>query len=100
MLQLKHLKNIIETIRGNEMKTVIIYTTPYCPGCIKLKDQCSRNNINYELVDISIDDDSRNYLISKGITSVPCIRIINENGSEELFNVPNENIANILARLR
>jgi glutaredoxin-like protein NrdH len=82
------------------MKQIIVYTTPYCPGCIKTKDSLSRNKINYELVDISIDEGAREYLISKGITSVPCIRVINDNGSEEIFNMANEDINSLLRRLR
>jgi len=82
------------------MKTIIVYTTPYCPGCIKTKEHLSRNKINYDLVDISIDNDAREYLISKGITSVPCIRVINENGSEEIYNIANEDFSSILRKLR
>jgi len=82
------------------MKTIIVYTTESCSGCVNLKKALSRNFINYEYVDISTDDSARELLISKGITSVPCIRVINENDSEEFYNMAYENLNNILSKLR
>ncbi|MCP5322888.1 MAG: glutaredoxin 3 [Candidatus Paracaedibacteraceae bacterium] len=33
----------------------VIYTKPYCPYCVKAEGILKRNNIPYEVVDISID---------------------------------------------
>ncbi len=47
------------------MKEVIIYTTPTCPFCKKVKEFLDKNKIDYENRDISIDKDAQGEVIEK-----------------------------------
>ena len=57
------------------MKKVKIYTTPYCPFCIKAKKLFKGKNINFEEVDLSKNPEKFEEMINKsnGAKTVPQI---------------------------
>jgi glutaredoxin 3 len=58
------------------MKPVKIYTTPYCPYCVKAKRLLTRKNVSYEEIDVAGDDDARERLTQQtGMRTVPQIFI-------------------------
>jgi len=60
-------------------KKVIVYGTQVCSYCIKLKDYLNENNIEFENIDISQDQDKANEMIEKtGQMGVPVIEIDGE----------------------
>lgn len=55
-------------------KNVLIYTFETCPYCIRAKRLLSRNNIEFEEINITNDEDKLNELEKKtGIGTVPQI---------------------------
>ncbi|SCG81675.1 Glutaredoxin-3 Grx3 [Proteiniborus sp. DW1] len=55
-------------------KNVLIYTFETCPYCIRAKRLLSRNNIEFQEVDITNDEDKLNDLEKKtGVGTVPQI---------------------------
>jgi glutaredoxin 3 len=58
------------------MKPVKIFTTPYCPYCVKAKRLLTRKNVPYEEVDVAADDEAREKLTQQtGMQTVPQIFI-------------------------
>ncbi len=41
------------------MKSVQIYTTPYCPYCVRAKRLLERKGVAYEEIDVAEDDRAR-----------------------------------------
>lgn len=69
------------------MKPVKIYTTPYCPFCVRAKKLLSKKNVPYEEIDVSSDDEARMKLAEQtGMRTVPQIYIGDQHvgGSDEL----------------
>lgn len=61
------------------MKKVTIYSTPTCTYCTMAKDFFDENDIKYENVDVSVDENKRNEMIEKsGQMGVPVIDIEGE----------------------
>lgn len=55
-----------------------IYTIPACPYCLELKNMLDDNNIIYEIVDVSLDENQElfNQLVEiSGSESVPMVTI-------------------------
>lgn len=58
------------------MPTVKLYSTPACPYCFTLKEFFKGHNIEFEDIDVSKDEKSRDYMIEKsGQMGVPVIEI-------------------------
>ena len=58
------------------MKTVKIYTTPYCPYCVRAKRLLERKGVPYEEIDVANDDQARIELAERtGRRTVPQIFI-------------------------
>lgn len=60
------------------MADVIIYTTNYCPYCVKAKDLLKSKGINnFKEIDVTGDDNARAELVKKsnGMKTVPQIFI-------------------------
>jgi glutaredoxin 3 len=58
------------------MKPVKIFTTPYCPYCVKAKRLLTRKNVPYEEIDVAGDDAAREKLTQQtGMQTVPQIFI-------------------------
>ena len=59
--------------------TVKVYTTPICPYCATLKKFLKDNNVEFEEIDASQDEEIQNTLIEKtGKMTVPVINIDDE----------------------
>jgi glutaredoxin 3 len=69
------------------MKPVKIYTTPYCPFCVRAKRLLAKKQINYVEIDVSGDDEARDKLArTTGRQTVPQIFIGDHHvgGSDDL----------------
>ena len=44
-------------------KKVIIYSTPTCPHCINLKEYLTEQNVEFENIDVSQDQEKANEMI-------------------------------------
>jgi len=69
------------------VKSVKIYTTPYCPYCVRAKRLLERKGVPYEEIDVANDDEARVALAERtGRRTVPQIFINGEyiGGSDEL----------------
>jgi glutaredoxin 3 len=72
------------------MKPVTIYTTPYCPFCVRAKKLLTQKNVAYEEIDVSTDDDARDKLMQRtGQQTVPQIYIGEQHvgGSDDLYEL-------------
>ncbi len=70
------------------MKAVTIYTTPYCPFCVRAKKLLTQKKVAYEEIDVSSDDDARDKLAQRtGQQTVPQIYIGDKHigGSDDLY---------------
>jgi len=57
-------------------KNVKIYSTPTCPWCIRTKQFLKENNINFQEIDVSGDQQAANEMMQKtGQMGVPVIDI-------------------------
>lgn len=61
------------------MKKIKIYTTPYCPFCIKAKKLLENKKITFDEIDLSEHPEKLNDMISKsnGARTVPQIFVDN-----------------------
>lgn len=72
------------------MKPVTIYTTPYCPFCVRAKRLLTQKKVPYQEVDVSGDDQAREKLTERtGQQTVPQIFIGDHHvgGSDELYDL-------------
>jgi len=62
------------------MKKVKIYTTPYCPYCLKAKQLLKSKKINFDEINLSEDPDKFEEMLSKskGARTVPQIFVNGE----------------------
>ena len=70
-----------------DVKSVKIYTAPYCPYCVRAKRLLERKGVSYEEIDVAGDDDARIALSERtGLRTVPQIFIGEEHvgGSDDL----------------
>jgi len=55
---------------------VIVYSTPNCPWCVKVKDWLKQNNVEFKEFDVSEDENMAKEMVMKsGQMSVPVIDI-------------------------
>ena len=58
---------------------VKVYSTPVCPYCATIKDWLKKNEIDFEDIDVSLDEDARQLLIDKtDQMGVPVVEINGE----------------------
>lgn len=59
------------------MKPVQIYTTNYCPYCVRAKELLKKKNISFDEIDLTNNDEGRMSLVQKsgGRKTVPQIFI-------------------------
>lgn len=72
------------------MKPVKLYTTPYCPFCVRAKRLLDRKKVPYEEIDVAGDDEARIALAERtGRRTVPQIFIGEEHvgGSDDLHEL-------------
>ena len=53
--------------------TVTVYTKPACVQCTATLKALKRQGIAYEKVDITIDDEARDYVMALGYTQAPTV---------------------------
>jgi len=60
-------------------KKVIVYSTPVCPWCIRVKQFLSENNVTFDNYDVSVDQEKAGEMIQKtGQMGVPVLDIDGE----------------------
>lgn len=75
------------------MPKIRIYTTPTCPYCTALKNFLKEHNIEFEEVDVSVDDQARKEMIQKtNQLGVPVVEI----GDEFVVGFEKEKISKLL----
>ena len=71
------------------MQPVKIYTTPFCPYCVRAKSLLGKKGVAYEEVDVMMDDKARDEMLAKsgGARTVPQIFIgeTHVGGCDELY---------------
>jgi len=71
------------------MPKIVIYTTPFCPYCLRAKRLLAQKGATFEEIDVSGDWEARAKLVQKagGLTTVPQIWIgdAHVGGSDELY---------------
>jgi glutaredoxin 3 len=75
------------------VKSVKVYTTPYCPYCVRAKRLLDRKGVPYEEIDVANDDQARVDLAERtGRRTVPQIFIGEEHvgGSDDLHALEQE----------
>ena len=75
------------------MKDVKIYTTPYCPYCVRAKRLLERKGVAYQEIDVASDDEARQRLAQgTGRRTVPQIFIGDHHvgGSDDLHALEQE----------
>ena len=72
-----------------EVAEIIVYTTNYCPYCVKAKQLLLKKGVEFEEVDLTDDDAARMKLVEKsgGRKTVPQIFINNQHigGCDDLY---------------
>ena len=57
-------------------KTVKVYSTPTCPYCVRAKQFLKDNNVNFEDVDVSLNETEAEQMVEKsGQMGVPVLDI-------------------------
>ena len=73
------------------MRTVEIYTTPYCPYCIAAKRLLARKGVSFQEIDVSQDSALREAMTKRagGRRTVPQIFIggVHVGGSDDLHDL-------------
>ncbi|MDO8513744.1 MAG: glutaredoxin domain-containing protein [bacterium] len=74
-------------------KNVIVYSTPQCPWCLRLKQYLDEKKVRYKAIDVLIDPYQSEKMVGKsGQTSVPQIWV----GDEIIIGFDREKIDKIL----
>ncbi|NLJ34495.1 MAG: glutaredoxin family protein [Firmicutes bacterium] len=65
---------------------VIVYSTPTCPYCTLVKEYLEEKDVDFRVIDVTVDQEGREEFVRKGYRGVP-VTII---GTEEItgFDVP------------
>ena len=73
------------------MKTIRVYTTPFCPYCVRAKSLLKKKGAEFEEIDIMMDEDARQEMQanSGGARTVPQIFIngTHVGGFDDLFEL-------------
>jgi len=60
------------------MHDVIVYSTPLCTPCERLKRHLRGKGVDFKVVDIMMDEDAGAFLESRGIRSTPVLSVDGE----------------------
>ncbi|MBI9001384.1 glutaredoxin-like protein NrdH [Corynebacterium sp. CCM 9185] len=60
---------------------ITVYSKPACVQCTATKKALDRAGLEYELVDISLDDDARDYVMALGYLHAPVVEVDGEHWS-------------------
>jgi glutaredoxin 3 len=76
------------------MQPVKIYTTPFCPYCSRAKSLLGKKGVEFEEVDVMMDDKARDEMLAKsgGVRTVPQIFVgqTHVGGCDELYALDRE----------
>ena len=61
--------------------SITVYTKPACVQCTATKKALDRAGVDYELVDISLDNDARDYVMALGYLQAPVVVVDEEHWS-------------------
>ncbi|MEX3507168.1 MULTISPECIES: glutaredoxin-like protein NrdH [unclassified Corynebacterium] len=61
--------------------SIKLYTKPACMQCNATKKALDRAGLDYEAVDISLDDEARDYVMALGYVSAPVVEANGEHWS-------------------
>ncbi|MDY5839292.1 MAG: glutaredoxin-like protein NrdH [Corynebacterium camporealensis] len=61
--------------------SITVYTKPACVQCNATKKAMDRAGLEYDLVDISMDDEARDYVMALGYVQAPVVVAGNEHWS-------------------
>lgn len=78
---------------SSRVKSVKIYTTPYCPYCVRAKRLLERKGVSYQEIDVAGDDEARIALEERtGRRTVPQIFIGEDHvgGSDDLHDLEDQ----------
>jgi len=65
--------------------TIKIYSTPVCPHCVLAKEYLKQNNIDFEEVNVAVDQKAAEEMVQKsGQMGVPVI-IVEKDGEERII---------------
>lgn len=53
--------------------TVTVYSKPACPQCSTTYKALDKHGIRYEVVDVSVDDEAREYIMALGYLQAPVV---------------------------
>ena len=71
----------------SEIMAITVYTKPACVQCNATKKALDRAGLEYELVDISLDDEAREYVLALGYLQAP---VVVADGAARLHGVRHE----------
>jgi glutaredoxin-like protein NrdH len=57
----------------NTTARVTVYTKPACVQCVATKRALDKDGIAYDLVDLTVDDAARDYVMSLGYLQAPVV---------------------------
>jgi glutaredoxin len=60
------------------MQDVIVYSTPLCTPCERLKRHLRERGVAFKVVDIMMDEEAGAFLESRGIRSTPVLSVDGE----------------------
>ncbi len=60
------------------MQDVIVYSTPLCAPCERLKRHLRERGVAFKVVDIMMDEEAGAFLESRGIRSTPVLSVDGE----------------------
>ncbi|KDE96926.1 glutaredoxin [Mycolicibacterium aromaticivorans JS19b1 = JCM 16368] len=55
------------------MSTVTVYTKPACVQCNAVFKMLDKEGISYEKIDLTVDDEARDYVMSLGYLQAPVV---------------------------
>lgn len=61
--------------------SIILYTKPACVQCTATKKALDRAGLDYRMVDISVDDEARDYVMALGYLQAPVVEANGEHWS-------------------
>lgn len=56
-------------------QNVIVYSTPFCSPCERLKKYLNEKGVSYVAVDLMMDEDAADMLEDKGIRASPVLEV-------------------------
>ncbi|WPF65728.1 MULTISPECIES: glutaredoxin-like protein NrdH [unclassified Corynebacterium] len=74
---------------------ITVYTKPACMQCNATKKALDRAGLDYTLVDISLDDEARDYVLALGYLQAPVVEV----GGEHWSGFRPERIRELSARV-